>query len=177
MYPMSLVSLGYMTRLVLSLIGLTTMGSIALAGQCTEEMSVLWVNQPCFSFSMRSCAVQGMGAAAKTSSCLAKAYPTLSGPCSECFGNTVECGRDNCAEQCASPDGKVSQICLDCTAAAGCDAGLAICTGIAQNPPIPPEDGSSCSSVNAASDSGKGALSMSIAGALSTLLVATVALL
>jgi hypothetical protein len=166
-----------MARLVLSLIGFGTIGSLALDGQCTEEMSVLWVNQPCFSYRMRACAVQGMGAAAKTSACLAKAYPAISGPCVECFGKTVECGRDNCAEQCASQDGKVSQTCLDCTAAAGCETGLTACTGIAQNPLIPPDDSSSCSSVNAASDSTKGTVSMSVSGAVTTLLVATVALL
>ena len=89
-----------------------------------------------FTTTLQKCAVDYMGGDRATATCLKNKYNgQLSDSCAACFGQTVKCGVENCAEFCADDAG--DPTCLACTEEKGCDAGLNTCTGFLQGPPKP----------------------------------------
>jgi hypothetical protein len=108
---------------------------VVLGGQCTDDMAAAWIGNTQFSLDIANCAKANMGAGVGTSSCLKSIYSVLSPECSACFGETVSCGAKNCAGFCIGRE--FSRECLECTENAGCNAALAVCTGISEGPPVP----------------------------------------
>lgn len=122
----------------------------ALAGQCNEIESQLWLNIDSFTEVMQSCAVIASGSAAGTTDCIKSTIVGLSSGCASCFGQTVECGKRNCMDECMASC--ASQFCLDCTKKSGCDSALNVCTGFNQGPPKPKAgrtDGNAAGSISA----------------------------
>ena len=104
-------------------------------GNCSVDESKLWITSRDFTDKFQKCALSEFGASGPTSSCLRSKFPSLSENCSSCFGNTVQCGRDNCMKECLKSS--ATPECIDCTVAKGCTSGLASCTGFEQGPPNP----------------------------------------
>ena len=89
-----------------------------------------------FTTTLQKCAVDYMGGDRATATCLKNKYNgQLSESCAACFGQTVKCGVEHCAEFCADDAG--DPTCLSCTKEKGCDDGLNTCTGFSQGPPKP----------------------------------------
>ena len=115
---------------------LSLFSSVALAGQCNDSELELWNGRMDFTEQITYCAVQHFGSGGPVTQCLIAAYGgALSGGCAECFGNTVECGKVNCAARCVRDAG--SADCLLCTEQAGCVASQNQCTGFSIGP-LPP---------------------------------------
>ena len=102
-----------------------------LAGKCTQEMAVSWLDNSSFSSDIQQCAAEAFGNGKHVGPCLKSKYPVLSDDCAACFGDIVDCGRIHCIQECAD----VSEECISCTERAGCNSQLASCTGF-QGPPI-----------------------------------------
>lgn len=106
------------------------------AGQCSTAESALWIDHMEFTTTIQRCAVDYMGGDRATANCIKNKYAgQLSDACAACFGQTVKCGVENCAEFCTDDAG--DPACLSCTFEKGCDDGLNACTGFSQGPPKP----------------------------------------
>lgn len=115
---------------------LSIFASLAIAGDCNESELALWNGNMDFTETMRVCAVKNMGMGGKVTQCLNDAYAgELSWSCANCFGKTVECGRQNCAVRCMADSG--SADCLKCTEENGCVKLQNDCTGF-EIGPLPP---------------------------------------
>ena len=106
----------------------------ALAGKCTQEMADCWLDKPTFSVDIQECAVEKFGMGSEVATCLKGKYSVLSDDCAACFGETVDCGRIKCIQDCANDS--FADQCIGCTESAGCNSELVTCTGF-QGPPIP----------------------------------------
>lgn len=137
---------------------LSFVSATALAGQCNESESKLWLNNDSFTDVMKKCAANASGSAAGTTNCMASQIGGLSSGCASCFGQTVDCGKRNCMAECIQSS--AAQKCLDCTKNSGCDDALNVCTGFAQGPPKPK------AGANATSNNGNAAGSVSAVLAL-----------
>ena len=102
--------------------------------QCTDAESLAWIDQPVFTNTLIDCAVQGMGVRAPVQKCLVSKLP-LSTQCLNCFSESVDCGRVNCAQECVKDSG--SYWCLTCISNAGCKSAQSACTGFSRNPNDP----------------------------------------
>lgn len=144
-----------------------------LAGECTPNMGAEWIGKTQFSVDIAECAKGNMGMAVATSECLRGLHPVLSPECSACFGQTVSCGAKNCAGFCLGAE--FSPECLACTKTAGCDAALAVCTGITEGPPVPGSTASGASdSTSTTTDNSAVQMTMSV-GSIVLMLVLVVA--
>lgn len=107
----------------------------ALAGQCDESESKLWLNNDTFTDVIKKCAANTGGSVAGTTNCMASQIGGLSSGCASCFGQTVDCGKKHCMAECVH--NSAAQQCLECTKKSGCDDALNVCTGFGQGPPKP----------------------------------------
>ena len=121
---------------MLKFVSASAVFAVAMAGQCTDAESKLWIDNPAFTAKMSECAAENMGAGEPTATCLVGAFAGLSAQCASCFGQTVQCGRDNCMNECILDS--FAPECLACTESHGCDAGLVSCTGFKTGPPVTP---------------------------------------
>lgn len=144
-----------------------------LGGQCTGDMAAAWIGNVQFSKDIAECAKASMGAAVGTSSCLNSLHPVLSPACAACFGETVSCGAKNCAGYCIGRE--FSPECLDCTENAGCNAALAVCTGISEGPPVPTSNPTGASDITSTTTKGAMQTTMSV-GSIALMLVLAIAL-
>lgn len=146
---------------------------VVLGGQCTEDMAAAWIGNVQFSKDIAECAKASMGAAVATSSCLNSMHSVLSPACAACFGETVSCGANNCAGYCLGRE--FSAECLECTENAGCNAALAVCTGISEGPPVPSSTRTGASDITSTTTKGAMQMTMSV-GSIALMLVLAIAL-
>lgn len=111
--------------------------SMCFAGkQCSELEYALWNGSADFTNNIKECAIKNLGAGEGTKNCLMGKYgDALSSGCAKCFGDTVQCGKENCTAACAKDSG--SPGCLKCTTDKGCVKLQNDCTGYPIGPPLP----------------------------------------
>jgi hypothetical protein len=106
-------------------------GGGAPSGACQNKDDLAIVQDPnaMVKAKVEKCGKDNLGAEPKTLDCI-KMQTMLSGPCAQCFDDTVHCVVDKCFQQCFSDPS--SQACTDCRAM-NCDPAFTMCSGLPPN--------------------------------------------
>lgn len=102
-----------------------------VAGGCNQLDQLNFINPTNTNFAkqLRSCAKKEMGDANGTVNCLMTVFPSLSRPCSQCFGDAVGCTKDKCWFECMFD--QHSADCKGCSVD-NCRPSLISCSGVSR---------------------------------------------